>query len=106
MEVKQVTPSGRILYDATAILDTERAKQHLETLCEVKETMIHADEKRAMVAMRKACQLVCFRLAQELIDAKTYDNQTLFNLGRAAGEISLLDPEQLLLEAVANEVDE
>lgn len=35
VQVKQATSSGRILYDATSILQTETAKRHLETLREV-----------------------------------------------------------------------
>ncbi len=38
VEIKRVTPGGRILYDVTSILKTERAKEHLKTLREVAET--------------------------------------------------------------------
>jgi hypothetical protein len=30
--IKSVTPNGRILYDATSILESEAARRHFETL--------------------------------------------------------------------------
>ena len=45
--VKRVTPNGRILYDTTSILESERAKEHLKTLREVSETTAAEPSKKS-----------------------------------------------------------